>query len=75
MEVIAKELRKPILYFCEKRGWYWLENNFKSKTQVEYLGMKVDIQQTVSKRLAPKTLRDKLNMLKAKVNEHRQDWN
>ena len=64
-----------IFYLCEKRLWYWLKNNFKSKTQVEYLGLKVDIQQAVSKRWAPKTLRDKLNMLNAKVNEHRQDWN
>ena len=46
MEVKVKEFRVPPSYFCEeKRVWYQLnlKNIFKSKTQVEYIGLNVDI--------------------------------
>jgi len=50
-----------LFYICEKRFWYQVTDIFKAKAQVEYTGWKIDIQQTVSERLAARAVRTKNN--------------
>ena len=49
---IEKDMRVALFYFCKKRLLDQVKSIFKPKTQVEFTGLKIDVQQTVSERLA-----------------------
>ena len=73
-----EDMRVALFYICGKRVWYQVTNISKPKAQVEYTGLKVNIQQFLNdwrhEPLAPETFRDKIMSYK-EVNEHRQDRN